>query len=114
MGAGRGDKTNVNMSYRYHVEPDGSHTDDPLDTRRYLSAFGRSGVNVKDFELVFNPVNNRLVATNSGQSRKDAEAEAQAIEMWRKVNDYYKSTGQMLIKLRFTSSLMATNGKGSR
>ena len=74
-------------------------------TRRYLSAYGRGGVNVNDFEVVFNPFNNRLEATNSGQNRKEAEAEAQAIEMWKKVNDHYKATGEPLNKTQIYNAL---------
>lgn len=78
------DKPDVNITYRYNVG-DGGHTDAPVDTKRYLSAFGRD-VDAKEFELDFNTRKRRLGATGGG-ARVDAEAERQAERMLNAVLD---------------------------
>lgn len=78
------DKPDVNITYRYNVGK-GGHTDAPVDTKRYLSAFGRD-VDAKEFELDFNTRARRLHATGGG-GRGDAEAERQAERMLNAVLD---------------------------
>lgn len=72
------DKPDVNLTYRYNVG-EGSHTDAPIDSKRYLSAFGRD-VDISEFEVGYHPTTRRLCVTGGG-GRIDAEAERQAERM---------------------------------
>lgn len=72
------DKPDVNLTYRYNVG-EGSHTDAPVDSKRYLSAFGRD-VDIPEFEVGYQPTTRRLRVTGGG-GRMDAEAERQAQRM---------------------------------
>lgn len=88
-GAGRArgasammDKPDVNVTYRYNVG-DGAHTDAPVDTKRYLSAFGRD-VDVSEFEVDYNARTRQLSVTGGG-GRLDAEMVEQATRAWNVV-----------------------------
>nr|ABP44459.1 hypothetical protein Mflv_1981 [Mycolicibacterium gilvum PYR-GCK] len=72
------DKPDVNLTYRYNVG-EGSHTDAPVDTKRYLSAFGRD-VDIHEFELEYSAPTRLLTVTGRG-GRVDAELERQAERM---------------------------------
>ena len=108
-----GDKTDVNFCYRYNVEDDEKHTDNPIDNKRYLSAYGRSGVSVKDFELDFNRLTNMLYKTNSGFSRKDADAEIQAMKMAWKVREKFRQNGGEEINKNDVFNLLGWQMQGS-
>lgn len=64
------DKPDVNMSYRYEVG-EGNYTDSPIDSKRFLSAFGRD-IDVKEFEIDYNLQTRTLHATGGGSRAASA------------------------------------------
>jgi hypothetical protein len=76
------DKPDVNITYRYNVG-DGTYTDAPIDSKRYLSAFGRD-VDVAEFEIDYNARTRKLRATGGG-NRADAETVKEAKRAWNAV-----------------------------
>ena len=68
----------MNMTLRYNVG-EGVYTDKPIDTKRYLSAFGRD-VDVDEFELEYHEPTRTYYATGRGR-RIDAEMEQKAEDM---------------------------------
>lgn len=113
--AALGDKPDVNMSYRYQVGIGDNHTDKPKDKKRYLSAYGRGGVDVTDFEIIFNGDTNLLRPTGSGSTRKNAELEAQARRMYEEVSRIWNTNGNQEINKTevFNALGWARTGKGA-
>lgn len=109
------DKPDVNLTYRYNVG-EGTHTDAPADTKRYLSAFGRD-VDVKEFELEYNARARRLNVTGGG-GRLDAEMVQQATRAWDIVRTAEErgekpNKGELFEKLGWTNT-GAGSGKCQR
>lgn len=96
--AALGDKPDVNMSYRYNVALDDSHTDKPKDRKRYLSAYGRGGVDFQDHEVTFDKSTNILKPTGSATTRKDSEIIEEAKRMHSELVKIYKDSGKELNK----------------
>lgn len=76
------DKPDANMTYRYEIG-EGNHTDSPISSRRWLSAFGRD-VDVSEFEIEYNARTRRLYATGGG-SRVNAVMVREAKRAWEAV-----------------------------
>ncbi len=79
------DKPDVNVTYRYEVGS-GSHTDAPVDNKRYLSAFGRD-VDVPEFEIDYSPRVRRLMVTGGG-GRAETAAERYALRAYEAMVTY--------------------------
>jgi hypothetical protein len=73
------DKPDVNITYRYEAG-DGTYTDAPVDTKRYLSAFGRD-VDVHEFEIDYH-LRTRLLRATGGGSRAASAAERHALKAY--------------------------------
>lgn len=73
------DKPDVNMTYRYEVG-EGTHTDAPVDDKRYLSAFGRD-VDVHEFEIDYN-MRTRVLRATGGGSRAASAVERYALRAY--------------------------------
>lgn len=73
------DKPDVNLTYRYEAG-EGSYTDAPRDSKRYLSAFGRD-VDVSEFEVDYDPMR-RLLRVTGGGSRAASAIERLALKAY--------------------------------
>ncbi|MEN3220699.1 AAA family ATPase [Mycolicibacterium porcinum] len=79
------DKPDVNVTYRYEVG-EGSHTDAPADTKRYMTAFGRD-VDVAEFEIDYDRLTRTLVVTGGG-SRAENAGERYALKAYDVMSTY--------------------------
>lgn len=89
------DKPDLNVTLRYEVG-EGSYTDAPVDTKRYISAFGRD-VDVAEFEVDYNPAT-RLYHVTGGGSRTASAVNRHALKAYDAMVSYTNIQRQKGVK----------------
>jgi len=75
-----GDKPDMSMTLRYEPGGDGNYTDAPLDTKRYISVFGRD-VNITEFEIGYDN-QTRIYSATGGGNRVSEAGELWALKIY--------------------------------